>query len=142
MYGGSFSQQDAPGIISHTINALSPNTTYYFKINASNGCAAGPTSNIVQAKTTGSSKTVAKFYKNTSLRNTKTVSKISNKQPKTANTGKISNPSPSLLPVVPDNKIEQSLPSTPKTNEQQITPQTPPKHGFLNTIVSFIKNLF
>jgi len=41
-------------INSYTVNYLNPNTTYYFRIRAGNGCAVGSWSNEISAKTLGS----------------------------------------------------------------------------------------
>ena len=56
---------NASGVISFTIQELDPNTTYYFKVSASNGCAGGTWSNTVTAKTTGNKNQSGIFYKNT-----------------------------------------------------------------------------
>lgn len=53
---------DARGAAYYDVTYLKPNTTYTFKIRGANGCAAGPWSNSLRARTTGSAKTVAKFY--------------------------------------------------------------------------------
>lgn len=41
------------GIRTYTVESLSPNTTYYFRIRPGNGCAPGPWSNEISAKTSG-----------------------------------------------------------------------------------------
>ncbi|HTK03638.1 MAG TPA: sialate O-acetylesterase [Alphaproteobacteria bacterium] len=41
-------------ITSYTVNYLNPNTTYYFRVRAGNGCAVGSWSNEISAKTLGS----------------------------------------------------------------------------------------
>ena len=41
------------GVIDYTVNALSPNTSYYFKVRAGHGCAPGEWSNWLLAKTEG-----------------------------------------------------------------------------------------
>jgi len=41
------------GIRTYTVESLSPNTTYYFRIRPGNDCASGPWSNEISAKTMG-----------------------------------------------------------------------------------------
>jgi len=43
------------GTTSYTVNYLNPNTTYYFRIRADNGCATGSSSNEISARTLGTS---------------------------------------------------------------------------------------
>jgi hypothetical protein len=51
-YGAEFSQQGlASGALSYTINSLSPNTKYNFKVRAGNICKTGEWSNTVSVKT-------------------------------------------------------------------------------------------
>lgn len=50
-YGVEFNQGEYNGVLSHTIKALSPNTTYYFKVRGGYGCAPGKWSNNLLAKT-------------------------------------------------------------------------------------------
>lgn len=49
----SFEHPDASGAISYTVNGLSENKIYYFKVQAKNGCKAGDWSAIKSATTTG-----------------------------------------------------------------------------------------
>lgn len=51
IFGVEYSQDSSNGVLSYTINSLSPNTTYYFKIRGGNGCMPGDWSNIRSAKT-------------------------------------------------------------------------------------------
>ncbi len=48
-------QDVATGALSFTVNMLSPNTTYYFRVRYLNGCSSGAWSNEVKIKTTGAS---------------------------------------------------------------------------------------
>jgi flagellar basal body rod protein FlgG len=41
------------GVIDYTVNDLTPNTKYYFKVRAGNGCATGVWSGWLEAKTEG-----------------------------------------------------------------------------------------
>lgn len=50
-FGTGFSKQSSDGVQSYTINALSPNTKYFFKIKANNGCMPGPWSRTMMVKT-------------------------------------------------------------------------------------------
>jgi hypothetical protein len=51
MYNVTFPYTDKSGAISYTINYLSPNITYYFKVRANNDCMPGLWSKILSAKT-------------------------------------------------------------------------------------------
>jgi len=62
-FGVSFDKGYYNGVIDYTINKLSPNTTYYFKVRAGNGCATGDWSNWRAAKTKPN------YYLNNSLNN-------------------------------------------------------------------------
>ncbi len=63
-YGTEFSQQYSDGVLKQTINLLQPNTKYYFKIRAGNGCATGSWGNTMIAQTTSSVGQKKTFYKN------------------------------------------------------------------------------
>lgn len=54
-YGVWFPFGHYTGVISFTIEKLSPNTVYYFKVRGGNGCAPGSWSDWLKAKTTNSS---------------------------------------------------------------------------------------
>jgi Bacterial Ig-like domain (group 1)/Fibronectin type III domain len=45
-YSINFSQGATTGAVQYTISSLTPNTTYYYKVRANNGCASGPWSNV------------------------------------------------------------------------------------------------
>ena len=61
-YGVEFNQGAYTGVLNYTVGDLAPNTTYYFKIRAGNGCMPGDWSNSLSAKTTGNSKKKAIYY--------------------------------------------------------------------------------
>lgn len=63
-YGGSFNQSETSETITHTIDELSPNTKYYFKVQATNECAVGDWSNTLDAKTSSEKNETSKHYKN------------------------------------------------------------------------------
>jgi len=50
-FGIEFSERSSTGVLSYTINSLSPNTTYYFKIRAGNGCMPGDWGNTLKTQT-------------------------------------------------------------------------------------------
>ncbi len=52
-YGAKFDQGYYDGVLNYTIKELSPNTQYYFKVRAGNGCAPGSWSSTLSAKTEG-----------------------------------------------------------------------------------------
>lgn len=49
-FGFEFSN-DATGVIAVDVQALQPNTVYYFKVRAGNGCQPGEWSNVLEART-------------------------------------------------------------------------------------------
>ena len=57
-YNATMSQGVSSGAITYTVNALSPNTLYYFKVQAINNCASGPFSSVVSTTSTSSTGTV------------------------------------------------------------------------------------
>ena len=63
-YGTEFNQEYSGGVIKYTINKLSPNTKYYFKMRAGNGCASGNWGNTMTATTTSQVSQSKTFYKN------------------------------------------------------------------------------
>ncbi len=50
-YTSSFGYTDTSGVVSHTINYLTPNTTWYFKIRGNNECSTGNWSKTLSIKT-------------------------------------------------------------------------------------------
>ncbi len=64
-FGVEFQQGVSSGVLSYTINALAPNTTYYFKVRGGNGCMPGPWSNSMSATTEkDNNKDTTEYYKN------------------------------------------------------------------------------
>jgi hypothetical protein len=61
-YGVEYNQGYSSGVLCYTINFLSPNTNYYFKVRAGNGCMPGGWSNLMRGKTTTSKSTKKSFY--------------------------------------------------------------------------------
>ena len=52
-FSTQFNQGSSPTALSYTINALSPNTTYYFKVRGGNGCMPGNWSSVKSVTTKG-----------------------------------------------------------------------------------------
>jgi|GEM_PF-3646855 len=52
------------GVQSHTLYLLKPNTTYFFKVRAQNGCMPGDWSNIMSSTTPRFSSSLVSFFKN------------------------------------------------------------------------------
>ncbi|MEK7177441.1 MAG: fibronectin type III domain-containing protein, partial [Patescibacteria group bacterium] len=52
-FGVKFDKGYYDGVIDYTVNELAPNTSYYFRVRAGNGCATGAWSNWMLAKTDG-----------------------------------------------------------------------------------------
>lgn len=48
-YNATLSQGNTGAAVKYTINSLTPNTKYYFKVRANNGCATGPWSNVMSS---------------------------------------------------------------------------------------------
>lgn len=62
-YGDSFGGS-GQWVVGRTISGLSPNTTYYFRVQAANGCTAGNWSSVVSVKTKGLFSNVAQWFAN------------------------------------------------------------------------------
>ncbi len=148
-YGtGSNNYQFAAGNIggngtnSYTINSLSPNTTYYFRVRAGNGCAAGSWSNELSAKTLGSFSTNNLNITNTTI---EPVSSQANPTPALKGTSqKSTTPTPTLaegykvnikVKDTKGNAVENatvtlhSTPQTQKTNKDGIVTFTNVEQG-------------
>ena len=111
-YGTEYNQSYSGGVLKYTISKLQPNTKYYFKIRAGNGCATGNWGNTMVASTTNNSKQTRAFYKSTNI-----LTKIVNLVKKTTN---------SLLP----NKKVTIIQEEPKIINIDITPIVKP----INTV--------
>ncbi len=55
------------GLTKYLVQSLSPNTKYYFRLRAGNGCATGPWSNEIQAKTNTISQLKTLTFENSTL---------------------------------------------------------------------------
>lgn len=63
-HGIEFETGHSSGVLSYTINHLSPGNTYSFKIRGGSGCMPGGWSNVMKVSTSQSSSVATAFYKN------------------------------------------------------------------------------
>ena len=64
-YGVNFSTSQTPGALFFTVQQLTPNSVYTFKVRGGNGCKPGPWSNNLTIETrSGSSNNSKKYYPN------------------------------------------------------------------------------
>src|SRR5690606_36867107 len=63
-YGIEFNSDVTSGVLSYSINHLTPNTEYSFKVRGGNGCMPGEWGNVMTVKTGNSAIRGASFYKN------------------------------------------------------------------------------
>lgn len=131
---------DARGAAYYDVTYLKPNTTYTFKVRGANGCAAGPWSDSLRARTTGTSRTIAKFYpkKQAATSITNTVAGlpgyISNKVTAPFKKSSISTKSnPSQQPAPQPQKVTVPVSQTKTTQAQTQAP----KQSFFDKIKSF-----
>lgn len=122
-YGVKFDQGYYDGVLDYTINELAPNTKYYFKVRAGNGCATGNWSNWLVAKTEGGfAKAVVN---NSSTMDTAPAIKKTNKEIKE--------------PVIEPTKSIQ----TPTLGVSDFTPSQPTvKKSWWERLIGFFTNLF
>lgn len=64
MYGVEFASGVSTGVLSYTVNHLSPNTEYSFRVIGVNGCMPGEWGNTMKIKTGSSSISGTSYYKN------------------------------------------------------------------------------
>ncbi len=108
----TYGQEDIgkKGIKTYLVQSLSPNTTYYFRIRGGNGCATGPWSNEISAKT----KPIISFNQlevtDPQLITTPTTTTVSTNTTNTTRTSLVS-------PVVEESVKEES------TSQEEINPQ-------------------
>lgn len=63
-FGVEFPQNQQSGVVAYAINDLQPNTTYYFRVRAGNGCMPGSWGNEMKITTAKSSTGAITYYKN------------------------------------------------------------------------------
>lgn len=118
-FGVSFPFGKYEGVIDYTINDLSPNTKYYFRVRADNGCRTGWTSDSMSVSTNWDFKTYSK-YKDQS----KTTIDEAIKLPE---------------------KVELPTEIITKTIEKKLPPQTtisPKESSEKNDLVVFFQDIF
>ncbi len=54
LFGAQFAHGPSSGVISYTVNDLSPKTNYFFQVRGANGCTLGDSSNWLKANTSNS----------------------------------------------------------------------------------------
>jgi len=118
-YGASFSQGHSGGVLTYTVNQLTPNRQYWFRIRAGNGCMPGPWSKWLSTK--GAKKLVVTTGSATTKISKPAIEKSTLTAPTTS--------SPEITPV-PTVKVE--------TNPSPTVSVPTPKNSFW----SFIKKLF
>ena len=114
-YGTEYSQGQSGGVLQYTINELQPNTKYYIKIRAGNGCATGNWSNTMMV-TTSSSTNKKVFYKNVFTAITQTVKSVINKVTQTKKTTDTTNQTPAQT-------SQPTVPNQPQTTTKPVTTQ-------------------
>lgn len=84
-YSASFNTSDTSGAQTYTINDLSQNTIWYFKIRANNNCAPGTYSSVTSASTVSPStpNLLQKLFSNQALSPISEVRKVKTSTPKT-----------------------------------------------------------
>lgn len=122
-YGVEYSQGHSDGVLSYTINLLSPNTTYYFKVRGGNGCVPGDWSNEMEIKIGWS--TLAGLLPKPTPVGSQTVTP---------------GDQPTLTPFPTPAPTAQSFDSSPWTTPSP-TPTTQP-FNFFSWILNFFKQLF
>lgn len=65
-YGDMLKYSGFSWILGRTVSMLSPNTTYYFRVQATNGCTGGPWSKTIQIKTKNKSSNITQWFANLS----------------------------------------------------------------------------
>lgn len=131
------------GVISAEVKALQPNTEYYFKVRAGNGCQPGEWSNLLSAKT-GQRFPTYRWYSlprvvTTAVTRRMNPSSVTNVE---AQAGETDAPSATPSPT----------PSTTATQQQETTPTPQPaveqgqedggSTSFFGRVVNFFRGLF
>lgn len=111
-HGVMVPQGESSGVLSHRINYLKPNTTYYFMVRPQNGCATGVWSDSMKANT------LALFDKN--FAPTYKFSQLLNRFV-------LSNKTQAVKTGLPDDPILEIPPEANKVNEPEPSPQAQTK---------------
>jgi hypothetical protein len=118
-YGTQFNQETSNGVLKFTINKLAPNTKYYFKMRAGNGCAAGIWGNTMTAATTNSTKQKT-YYKNAIVAISQTLKSFVSKiiPVKTTTISVTPTPVPTSVPVLTSQPEVTSPPAIQVTKKK------------------------
>ena len=110
-YGTEYNQGHTTGVLQYTINSLQPNTKYYIRLRAGNGCATGNWSNTMTV-TTSQSANKKTFYKNVFTAITQTVKSVVGKVTPTKTTTKTTTqtPSPTSNPIMTSKPVVTNQP--------------------------------
>lgn len=130
------------GVISVTIRSLAPNTTYYFKVRAGNGCQPGDWGNTLSARTGQRSPTyrwvsVPQVVVSEVARHITPPVKKTEDQASPVSTVPAPAPTPTTLPTNTQPTPTPIPPALPKTDTP---PARPP--SLLTKVFGFIKGLF
>lgn len=118
------------GVISVNVSALSPNTVYYFKVRAGNGCMPGEWSNVMVARSGQRLPT----YRWSSLPRIVSTGVVRRVSPASVQQVEIDASKPTSVPAQPT-----SQPSKEQTTQPQAQQESP---SFLQKVTNFIKGLF
>ncbi|MDQ5950841.1 MAG: hypothetical protein QG639_118, partial [Patescibacteria group bacterium] len=144
MYSTTFAQTRPTGAIVHTINLLSPNTTYYFKVQAKNGCAATDFSTVFGARTT-------RFFWQTHIMTTSLGVPVATPAQSAAPAAPITGINTSTVTPVQDRQVSPVPIATPRPTPTADTTQTipsptdvtpPPPPNFWQTIKNTVTGWF
>lgn len=100
------------GVQNYTVNALKPNTNYYFKIRGQNGCMPGGWSNIVKvtSKSTGITKTISYYMNSLKTKVTSVFQSIKIPKIKTTPTSTtIKEPTPEVTSVPKETSKQETV---------------------------------
>lgn len=116
-YAISFNNSETSGAVSYTINALTQNTMWYFKVRANSGCATGAYSPTSSSTTTvpQSQNIIQEIFNNNTIAPIQEVRKVSTPTP-------TSSPIPTHTPT-PTVKIKNQEPISPTTTAPEPTTQ-------------------
>lgn len=123
-----------------SVRYLAPNTTYYFRVAAKNGCTVGPWSNTVKARTRS-----ALTVRGNSVVTGGGVIRPTAAAPRNSGTSSTTTPKPTAVPIVPQEQPQQSATKVSTAPSQPSQPTATPtlqQNGFFSSIIEYIKRLF
>jgi hypothetical protein len=125
-YGTEFKQDISSGVIKYAVSYLQPNTRYYFKVRAGNGCATGYWGNTLPASTTTYLKQTKTYYKNILTAIVKPIQTLIKKLvPKDKTSSNEEAPTTNNYPTI--TSIPEPTKSIESNNEVQYQTVTPEK---------------